>query len=355
MKKIISILLIVLLLLTLYLIFAPSPIDAVAWDAPKDKGFTGEFEANEKLAGIQFLSETDCVACEDIAIDATGKYFYGGENNGNILRLDLSTNETKKIANTGGRPLGLHFTSEGNLMIADAITGLVELDIKTGKLSSLVSEFGGAKMKIVDDLEIGPSGKVYFSDASDKYNMTELIEDLMERRPNGALYVYNPSSKKTERLLDDLYFANGVAVSPDESFVLINETGDYSVSKYWLTGAKAGQREVILNNLPGFPDGISRGENGIYWLTLVAPRKKLLDGVMDKPKIRNIVMKLPKSLQPAANIYGCVLGIDGNGKVVYNYQSANPKFEQITSVQQFGNRLYLGSLEDTGVAFIELE
>lgn len=37
-------------------------------------------------------------------------------------------------------------------------------------------------------------------------------------------------------LLKDLYFANGVALSKDESFVLVAETFQYRISRYWLKG-----------------------------------------------------------------------------------------------------------------------
>ena len=354
MKKIGSIFLLLLLAIGCYLILAPSPIDSISWKPPSDLGYTGALQANEKLDNLTFINENICVGCEDVAVDPAGIYLYGGENNGNILRLNIATKDHQVIANTGGRPLGLHFDSKGNLIIADAKKGLLELNLKNGSIQTLVTAYKGEKMVFVDDLEIAKDGTIYFSDASDKHDLSQVVEDLMERKPHGALYSYNPHTKETKRLLDDLYFANGVALAADQSFVLVNETGDYSVSKYWLKGSKAGTREKIIENLPGFPDGISKGEKGLYWLTLIAPRKQLLDWVMDKPFLKNMVVKLPKILQPKGGVYGCIIGINEAGEIMHNYQSSKPKFLQISSVQQFGNRLYLGSLEDTGFAFLDL-
>jgi len=355
MKKILAILFLLLVLIFFYLIIVPSPIDSVAWTPSTNLGHTGEFEANEKLDALVFLDKELCVGCEDVAVDASGTYLYGGEKDGDILQINLETKKHQVIANTGGRPLGLHFDVKGNLIIADADKGLLALNIEQGNIETLVTHYKGEKMAFVDDLEIAKNGVIYFSDASDKHGISQVVEALMERKPNGTLYSYNPNTKETKRLLQELYFANGVALAADERFVLVNETGDYSVSKYWLKGPKAGTREKLLENLPGFPDGISKGENGIYWLTLIAPRKKTLDWVMDKPFLKNMVVKLPKALQPQASVYGCIVGINENGEVLHNYQSSNPEFLQIASVQQFGKRLYFGSLEDTGFAFMDLE
>jgi sugar lactone lactonase YvrE len=104
-----------------------------------------------------------------------------------------------------------------------------------------------------NDLDVAADGTIYFTDASSKFSLTELRADLLEHQPNGRLLSYDPTTKQTRVLLRNLYFANGVAVSPDQSFVLINDTGTYSVRRYWLKGEKAGQSDVFIDNLPGFP------------------------------------------------------------------------------------------------------
>ena len=139
---------------------------------------------------------------------------------------------------------------------------------------------------ITDDVEVGRNGKIYFSDASHKFSFHDYKMDLLEHRPNGRLFEYDPVQDELRLLLDDLYFANGVAVAADLSFVLVVETSAYRVRRYWLEGARKGQNDVFIQNLPGFPDGISRGTNGVYWMTLVSPRNPKLDRLMEKPFYR---------------------------------------------------------------------
>ena len=354
MKRILIISLFIVCIALLFLLVWPSPIAAVAWLPEENEGFTGQFEQNERLDAMQFLVKNECVGCEAPVISPDGRFIYAGESDGDILRFGLDGDSATLIGNTGGRPLGMHFSPEGDLIIADAQRGLLRCALASGDIEILTTNYQDLKFGFVDDLDIDSTGLIYFTDASSKYGYDQVIEDLMEHQPHGALYSYEPATRTTTLLLDNLYFANGVALAEDESYLLFNETGDYSVSKYWLKGAKKGQREYVLKNLPGFPDNIRAGGDGVFWLTLVSPRDESLDKLMPKPAIRNLIMKLPKSLQPAATHYACVIGITDDGSVKYNFQSSNPKFIEITCVQPHKDRLYFGSLVDTGIAFLDL-
>ncbi len=320
-----------------------------------DKGFTGEFAANEKLDNMSFLIDDTCVGCEDLAFDTTANLVYSGESDGDIVRIDLQSKQTEVIANTGGRPLGMQMHPNGNLIIADGVKGLLSLDLRSNVISLLTKSYQNEELTFVDDLDIDTSGVIYFSDASAKYGYNEVMEDIMEHRPHGALYAYDLPTNETTLLLDDLYFANGVALAEDESFIFINETGNVSISKYWLKGPKAGTREVVNNNLPGYPDNITTGSNGIFWLTLVSPRQQSAEDLMTKPFLRKLIMKLPRSFHPAPVHYACVVGLDQNGTVKHNYQSSHPKFVEITSVTEHDGHIYFGSLVDTGIAYYDLK
>lgn len=172
----------------------------------------------------------------------------------------------------------------------------------------------------------------------------------MEHRPNGRLMAYDPEAKTTSVLLDDLYFANGVAVTPDQTSIIVVEMGMYRVWRYWLSGPREGQFEILIDNLPGFPDGISSNGRGTFWLPLVSPRLADVDNIMlPRPFLRKITMRLPESMLPVAENYGFVLGIDLEGRVIYNLQDPSASFSQITSVQEHEGMLYLGSLVEDAI------
>jgi len=328
------------------LILWPSPIDAVAFKPEPIPALTGPYNSNNALHEMEKIYVDQCKGCEDLAPNPDGS-IYAGDIQGNIKLLEGGID--KILTNTGGRPLGIDYDTLRNLLIiADAHRGLLSWD--GSQLDVLTTASDGLEMRFTDDVDVGPDGKYYFSDASSKYGYEETMLDIMEHRGHGRLCVYDPNTGITSTLLDGLQFANGVATSPDSNFVLVNETGSFCVRKYWLKGSRAGQDEVILGNMPGFPDNISQGEEGIFWLTLINPRTEDLQSLSNNAFLKELIVKIPGLTESAVpDPYGFILGIDGSGEIVYNYQDDDPKLLQITSVQQYGDELYFGSLVDNGI------
>ena len=92
-----------------------------------------------------------------------------------------------------------------------------------GVIQLLTDEAEGVKFRLTDGVDVAEDGIVYFTDASYKYSFWEFAWDYFEGRPFGRLLSYDPSTKETKVLVRDLYFANGVAVSPDQKFVIFCE------------------------------------------------------------------------------------------------------------------------------------
>lgn len=350
MRRILTIILSLVFILFAYLLFWPIDVTPNTWQAPANPGYTGEFAANTKLAAVD-IKHLSCTACEDVAIDSKG-VIYGAAIDGRILKYAPGQEAPEEVVNTNGRPLGLDFDTVGNLYIADADKGLLRYTVN-GQLEELSTEHNGARYVFTDDLEVGPDGMIYFSDASDHWSLHDYKFDLLEHRAAGRLLVYDPMIKTVELLLDSLHFANGVAVASDTSFVLVNETSSYRTLKYWIKGDKKGQSEVFIDNLPAFPDGISRGSDGIFWLAMISPRNPIIDQLCDKPFLRKAIARLPDWAQPAPEVHAGVLGLNAEGEVVYNFQDPAGKFSQIASVQEWNGQLYLGSLERDGIGILE--
>jgi sugar lactone lactonase YvrE len=347
--------LLLLLLITafaVYLYIKPTYVDPEKWEVPQAPAFTGTYEANDLLSALNITSTAPHKGPEDVAIDTAGNV-YVGTDDGSILLFPAGSDQFTVFAQTGGRPLGLAFDREGNLIVADADKGLLSVDA-TGKVSVLSAAADGVPFLFTDDVDVAADGKIYFSDASHKFSVHHYKLDLIERRPNGRLLVYDPATGATTTLLDSLYFANGVALSANDDYVLVTETSAYALTRYWLSGINAGERETLIDNLPGFPDGISRGSNGIFWVAIASPRDKALDLLTPYPRVRKMIANLPGFLQPKPKKYGMVLGIDENGKVLHNLQDPKGKFTPITSVEEFGGVLYLGNLTEPGFARMQL-
>jgi hypothetical protein len=349
MKK--KILLLILLLLIAYLLFYPVKINPEKYSALPIPELVGNFAVNSDLAKMEVIFKGECKECEDIDTDAEGN-IYGSAVDGKIMRFVNGKSEI--FADTKGRPLGMHFDSHQNLIVCDAQKGLLSINPK-GEITVLATENNGLPFKFTDDADISKNGTIYFSDASHKFHNEQYKLDFIEHGANGRLLSYHPESKVTTLLLDNLYFANGVAVSEDDSFVLVNETSQHQIRKYWLEGNKAGSSEILIENLPFYPDGISRGENGIFWVAMHSPRNALSEQLSQLPFVRKMVVRLPPPLLPKPKNYSFVLGINGQGEIIYNLQDPAAKFAQITSIHQVGNLLYFGSLSENGIGRYELK
>jgi sugar lactone lactonase YvrE len=349
MKTLFAAILSLLALLLLYLAFWPVPVSPLAWDAPKFRGLVDPFAPNDRLSLATPVSIGDFDGPEDIAGGGDG-YLYVSTKSGHIIRQRSSRQEFDVFVEVGGRPLGLEFGSDGYLYIANAPLGLQRVS-PDGSIETLVNEFDGEPIHYADDLAIADDGRVFFSDASSKFSPVNSggsyeasLLDILEHGGHGRVFEYSHATKQTRVIMDGLNFANGVAISEDQQFLIVNETGHYRVVKHWLEGPNAGNSEIILDNLPGFPDNVNNGINGKFWIGLVAPRVDILDDLSDSPFLRKVVQRLPASFRPKALPSSHVIAIDGDGQVLMNLQDTRMTFPALTGVYETRQYLYLTSL-----------
>ncbi len=333
------------LVLLLYLFLWPVPIDPIVWEPPPVPALEGDFAENRVLQGMELFSTPNGRGPEDVAVDSEGRV-YVGLDDGQILRYAADGSNPRLFANTAGRPLGLDFDTDGNLIVADAVKGLLSID-PSGAIDVLCTEAGSEPFGFTDDVDVDSQNVAWFSDASVRWGHHDVMNDVFESRPTGRLLKYDISTGECAVVLEDLVFANGIAVSPDDTYVLVNETMRYRTQRVFVRGPRAGEVEVFIDNLPGFPDGISTGPDGTFWLALYAPRNALLDSAGPKPWLRKLIYRIPKAMQPKPRRHPFVLGLDDTGKVVHNLQDADgANFSKSTSAEQVGDWLYVGSLTE---------
>jgi sugar lactone lactonase YvrE len=168
---------------------------------------------------------------------------------------------------------------------------------------------------------------------------------MLEARPHGRFMRYDPAAGQVKVLLSGINFANGVALSQNEDFVLVNETYRYSIRRYWLAGPKAGTSDIFIENLPGFPDNISSNGKGKFWLALFTVRNDMLDMLHKYPEIKSLLGKLPTSLWSKSKRHGFVVALDEQGQITETLQDPTGKhLYDVTSAQEYAGYLYLGSL-----------
>lgn len=344
MKKTIYSLVGIVCILLVITALRDSPIDAVAYNPPLKRSMEGVLKVNDRLKKAEILMAGKINGPEDVDVDNRGR-IYGGTRDGKIIRL-LPDGKIEEFVAGLSRPLGLHFDARGNLIVCDAYKGLLSID-PAGKVTVLATEAEGVPFRFADDCDVASDGTIYFSDASDTFTVDEYMLDMIESRPHGRLLSYDPATKRVVVLVKDLYFANGVALSKNEDFVLVNETYRYRITRYWLKGRKKGSRDIFIDNLPGFPDGVSSNRRGSFWVALFTVRNDMADLIHPFPWIKSLMARIPAALWPKPEPYAFVLRLDEEGNIIESLQdpSGSPLYE-ITSAQEHGGYLYLGSLHN---------
>ena len=331
----------------LYLLAWPVPIDPVSWDAPVDRGLVEPFLQNDQLAAATAIDLGTFEGPEDATIGADGR-LYATTSDGHILRID--SGQVGEFTFAGGRPLGIETGRDGSFVVANAHIGLQRID-RTGNVLTVLNEFNGEPLYDANSLAIAADGTIYFSVSSRKFGAKKFhgsyeasLLDILEHGGQGLLLAFDPSSGETAVVLENLNYANGVALSPDDSYVLVSETGHYRVLKHWLAGPGQGTTEVLIDNLPGFPDNLKNGLDGRFWLGFAAPRNKLLDQLSDKPLLRKIIQRLPAFLRPKAVPASHVIAFNGEGQILMNMHDPSARFTTLTGVVETDRALYFTTL-----------
>jgi streptogramin lyase len=292
-------------------------------------------------------------APEDVVVDDAGDIWTGLED-GRIVRISPD-GEQAIVADTGGRPLGLAVARDGRLLICDTHRGLLALDPVSGKLDVLVESVAGRRLQFCSNVTEASDGTIYFTESTSTFPYEFVKGAVLEASGRGSLFRLDADGSVTT-LLDGLYFANGVTLTADESALVFAETTARRLSKYWLTGERAGSVTPLAQNLPGHPDNISTGSDGRIWTAIVSPVNPVADWLAPRaPILRKLIWRVPYSLLPDITSGVWVVGFDADsGHVLGGLRTQHPDFALATGVVEAAGRLWLACIGAPAVAYTTL-
>ena len=127
-----------------------------------------------------------------------------------------------------------------------------------------------SRMRLADDLDIAPDGKVYFSEATIRYGFEEWVVDALEGRGNGRIIRYDPATGVTRTIIRNLLFANGVCMAHDNKSLLFAETWGCRDQPLLAGRPKAGNDRGPYRR----PSRVSRQhQSGVAWNLLAGARR----------------------------------------------------------------------------------
>lgn len=323
------------------------------------------YALNDKLRHVELIGLGEVESPEDVILDHEDN-LYCGTRHGQIVRFFAPDYKRHEVyARIGGQPLGLAFDAGQNLYVCVGGMGLYRVTpervvekITDETNRSLLSIIDDSRLRLADDLDIAPDGRIYFSEATVRYEMHEWPTDSLEGRGNGRIICYDPRTKKTNTVLRGLIFPNGVVLASDRESIMFAESWNCSIKRYWFDGPKRGAVETVIANLPGYPDNINRASDGNYWLALMGMRSPAFDLAMRKPGFRRRMSKqLPGDewLSPNINT-GCIVKFNEQGQILDSlWDLGGVNHPMITSMREHRGYLYIGGISNNRIGRYKLD
>jgi len=332
-----------------------SPTYARLPDSPPTEADSGSpYAVNDKLRRVDVIGLGQIEGPEDVILDSDGN-LYCGTRHGDIIRFfgpDHTRHEV--FAHTGGHPLGMAFDRDGNLVSCVSGMGVYKVD-PAGNVSKVTDQtnrswtsiIDDSRLSLADDLDIAPDGRIFFSEATKRFDLETWPVDVIESRGNGRIVCWHPDSGKTRTVLPRLRFPNGICIALDGQSLFFAETWACRISRYWFDGPKAGRVEILIDNLPGYPDNINRASDGNYWLALVGMRGPAIDLALQMPDFRKRMSQRVASsnwLFPNINT-GCVVKFNEQGEILDAlWDLGGVNHPMVTSMREHQGYLYLGGI-----------
>jgi ribose transport system permease protein len=319
----------------------------------------GPYRMNDRLADVETIGLGEVEGPEDVILDRDDN-LYTGTRHGDIMRfLAPDYKKVERFAHIGGVPLGLAFDKSDNLYVCVGGMGLYyvtpsgEVKRATDETNAtLFSIIDDSRLRLADDLDIAPDGRIFFSEATIRYEMHDWPVDALEGRGNGRIICYDPRDKRTRTVLRGLHFPNGICLANDRQSILFVETWNCSVSRYYFDGPKNGKVEKLIENLPGYPDNINEASDGNYWLAISGMRNPVFDLAQRLPGFRKrMAARLPADEWLAADSNkGGVLKFNDQGEIIDSlWDIKGRNHPMITSMREHKGYLYLGGISNNRV------
>ena len=323
------------------------------------------FALNNRLRNVEIIGLGEVESPEDVILDDED-YLFCGNRHGDVLRFFPPDYKKWEVyAHIGGSPLGMAFDRDRNLLICVGGMGLYKIarDRTVSKVTdetnrSPFSVIDDSRLRLADDLDIAPDGRIFFSEATIRYEMHDWPVDALESRGNGRIICYDPRTGRTHTALRNLVFPNGICLANDGQSILFAESWACRISRYWISGPKTGKVERLIEDLPGYPDNINRASDGTYWVALLGMRSPAMDVALRMPGFRR---RMARRIAPDQWLYpnlntGCVVRFDDTGRVIESlWDQGGLNHPMITSMREHRGWLYLGGISNNRIGRVRLE
>ncbi len=337
----------VLLAGILYLLCHDPGVPVGTWTPDEAYSVTEEKTTRVEASELRYLNIAPYQNPETIRL--RDGWLYAAVDGGSIIRLREDGTGLEEVLNTGGAILGFDFDTSGNLYFCDCrFQGEAAVCVFDGQSIQTLPIAG---LTYPDALCLDEEhGILYLSNASCvrvtgklATPMEAYMIDMMAHTNTGSVVSFDLGTEEQRTVAEGFSFANGLQLSEDGRFLLVNETSENHI---WRVSLDSGEKEILLC-VPGYPDNLYPAKEG-YWSGLSGACDPSYSSLAEKPLLRKAIVNLP----PFA--FTAVTGSSTGGNVAMIRYDAEGNLLQyllcegsgftVTGGAETGERLYLESI-----------
>lgn len=182
---------------------------------------------------------------------------------------------------------GMTFDRQGRLVVAGWSKRTIWRRESDGSIITLASRYQGKKLNSPNDIVVRSDGSIYLTDSAGGLVIPGMVaEDVQRYLDVQGVFRLPPDGKEVSLVIEDCVYPNGIAFSPDESLLYVNDSrlGIIRMFDVRADGSVGPGRlfHKLTGNEPGVADGMKVDVEGNVYCTgpggvhVMDPRGKLL-------------------------------------------------------------------------------
>jgi hypothetical protein len=226
---------------------------------------------------LDLAREVLAVAAPDNLVAAGGRLLFS--SGARLLELDLS--------DRAAPVLRAEFGAAVTALAADA-AGRLAVGLDDGTVALLDRDGAATVARGICPTALafaGPDDLIVCQGAA-QLHPSEWARDLMQKGASGSVWRLDLRSGERRLLAGGLAFPFGALVVPDG--IVIAEAWQHRLVRLPLGG---GAPAPILSDLPGYPSRLAHASAGGAWLSIFAPRNRLIEFVLEEDDYRDEMLR----------------------------------------------------------------
>ena len=155
---------------------------------------------------------------------------------------------------------GLTFDAQGRLLVAGWASRSIWRVEPDGSIVTLASHYDGRKLNSPNDIVVKSDGSIWWTDSPGAlFNVGMAGDDVQQYLNVQGVFRLSADGKKLTLVVEDCVYPNGLAFSPDERILYVNDSRQYLIRAFDVRPDGSVTNARLFHKLEGSEEGIADG------------------------------------------------------------------------------------------------